>query len=88
MAFNKPINIFSRLGYDPTTEMSAKLLGKLSNVSWAYARIRTNPDRRSKCLEFEVLIDIRYLERNPLRLHDTTLGVAKGVIPKALYGYL
>jgi hypothetical protein len=73
------INTFKRLGYDASNEISVKLLGKLAKGRWALARIRTNPDRRNKCLEFEILIGDEYLKKNSLKQGDTILGLAKGV---------
>lgn len=79
MEFNNTINIYSRLKYDASNSISASLLGELAKNSWAFARIRSNPDRQNRCLEFEVLIDKDYLSKNPLRLNNHIVGIAKAV---------
>lgn len=80
MEFNNPINIYTKLGYDAANEMSNKLLGRLGSRKWAYARIRSNSDKRNRCLEVEVMIDVKYLGKYPIRINDSILGIAKGEV--------
>lgn len=86
MEINNPINIFKRLGYDGNHDISRKLLGKIGNIEWAIARIRSNPDRKNHCLEFEVLIKQALIKQYPFRNGDLIIGLAnqlshlKGVV--------
>lgn len=79
MELNESINIFTRLKYDAKNAWEVKILGKIGSTTWASARIRTNPDRRNQCLEFEVLIDKEYLKSNKLKKADFILGIASGI---------
>jgi hypothetical protein len=79
MSFDKPINIFKRLGYDESNEFAIKLLGSIGKEKWAFAKIRTKPNRAYDCLEFEVLIPINKLKAKPIRLNDLIIGTAKPV---------
>jgi hypothetical protein len=79
MELNNPINIFTRLGYDVSNIISKKLLGAIGNDVWAYAKIRSNANRKNECLEIEVLLTQKYLKENKLNKGDFVVGIAKGV---------
>lgn len=57
--------------------MSRKLLGDIGNYNWAYAHIRTNPDRRNYCLEFEVIFKESYLKNNAVQKDHLIIGIAE-----------
>lgn len=77
MEVNGKMNIFKRLGYDANNEISRKLLGEIGSHQWAYARIRSNPDRKNHCLEFEVIFKESYLQSNTMRKDDMIVGIAR-----------
>jgi len=79
MELNKQVNLFTRLGYDASNILSVRLLGKLGEQKWAYARVRTNADRRNTCMEFELFISHEYLKEHSLRYSDMIIGIAKSV---------
>jgi hypothetical protein len=75
MEINNPVNIFKKLGYDASSVMSVKLLGKAGSIVWAVATIRTNPDKRNAAGEYEVFIPADYLRSKPLQKGQFVAGL-------------
>ncbi len=76
MELNNEVNIFKRLGYGTSTPMNMLLLGATAKKKWALAVIRTKPNRRNVCSEYEVLISKNYLHNTSLAKGDFILGIA------------
>jgi hypothetical protein len=85
MQVNTSINIFKKLGYDPEKPFAVKLLGKLTEIKWAQIIVRSNPDKRNKCLEYEIYMTQEYLKKYQLRQGNVIAGILNVVKhPKGL----
>jgi hypothetical protein len=45
MELNNPVNIFKKFGYDASTTLGIKILGRIGEIKWAAAKVRGNPDK-------------------------------------------
>lgn len=78
MTLNNPVNIFKKLGYDPTP-IGTKLLGEIGESEWAQIVVRTRPDKKNKCLEYSCFVKRDYLKKNPIRNNEFIVGAMEGI---------
>ncbi len=75
MELNNPINIFKKLAYDATNQLSIRLLGKIGETKWAMVKVRGNPDGRNHALEYSIYVRESYLKLYPIRQGQYIIGV-------------
>ncbi len=54
MEFNREVNLLKKFGYDLNSDLSIKMLGKLSKEVFGEIRVRENPNNKNVSREFSI----------------------------------
>ena len=74
MVFNRQVNIFKKLGYDPASPFTAGFLSSLAKGEYGEITIREKPDKKNVSKEYHAFVSKKYFASKPLKQGDFILG--------------